>query len=450
MPLGMLSFLRFASYSFSGVYGGAPAPGSRYDQANYVLNGEIIGVIRYDIRSNGTWRLEVANYQVAGWEQWSTFDCSTGSKGFVNQLAELPARLPAPPVNDPPYPPNPLGDATPPATSSVPMTPTGDVHADSLVTPLPGTTDEYLDRVNITNAGAVRTGVDALFNATSYSIQDYLTVPSDATCSTAEQAQHCFLPDLAPGASETLVLHTKRRAGVSVETPILMTVGNLGRRTIQDFPGDASYPIFGYVENLYAVATPAPILVAPVPVTPECNPTDSDPQPVTAGVNTRLTTFCKAAAGLGMSVTASHGTATIDSYGSIRYTGDPAWRGTDTVSVTSNNGVGVNSAATTFTVNVVATATAADDSYTVSQNQVLTPTSSLMANDTIPMQAGWMVQAGATPTQHGTVSLNALDGTFTYTPNPDFVGTDSFLYRLSGPAGANSNVAKVTIVVQAH
>ena len=45
----------------------------------------------------------------------------------------------------------------------------------------------------------------------------------------------------------------------------------------------------------------------------------------------------------------------------------------------------------------------------------------------------------------GALTLNA-DGTFTYTPNADFYGTDTFTYR-ANDGTVNSNVATVTITV---
>jgi hypothetical protein len=60
-----------------------------------------------------------------------------------------------------------------------------------------------------------------------------------------------------------------------------------------------------------------------------------------------------------------------------------------------------------------------------------------------------------TPTQHGSLVPN-LDGTFTYTPGPDFFGTDSFTYQANNgvwsidstvPMSPNSNTATVTITV---
>jgi VCBS repeat-containing protein len=49
--------------------------------------------------------------------------------------------------------------------------------------------------------------------------------------------------------------------------------------------------------------------------------------------------------------------------------------------------------------------------------------------------------------EHGTLSLNP-DGSFTYTPDPNFNGTDMFSYRASDGA-ADSLVAAVTITVVA-
>ena len=52
----------------------------------------------------------------------------------------------------------------------------------------------------------------------------------------------------------------------------------------------------------------------------------------------------------------------------------------------------------------------------------------------------------ANPT-HGTLTLNA-NGSFTYTPNANFNGSDSFTYKASD-GSAESNVATVTIAVAA-
>ena len=49
--------------------------------------------------------------------------------------------------------------------------------------------------------------------------------------------------------------------------------------------------------------------------------------------------------------------------------------------------------------------------------------------------------------QHGTLSLSA-NGSFQYTSDPDFFGTDSFIYRVSNQSGTVGNEARVTINVR--
>jgi VCBS repeat-containing protein len=50
------------------------------------------------------------------------------------------------------------------------------------------------------------------------------------------------------------------------------------------------------------------------------------------------------------------------------------------------------------------------------------------------------------PPQHGTVTLN-LNGTFVYTPNPNFAGTDSFTYK-ANDGELDSNVSTVVLTIE--
>src|SRR5262249_42882051 len=56
-----------------------------------------------------------------------------------------------------------------------------------------------------------------------------------------------------------------------------------------------------------------------------------------------------------------------------------------------------------------------------------------------------LTAAVVTPPSHGTLSL-AADGSFLYTPDADFHGTDTFTYR-ANDGHADSNLATVTISV---
>lgn len=88
--------------------------------------------------------------------------------------------------------------------------------------------------------------------------------------------------------------------------------------------------------------------------------------------------------------------------------------------------------------------TALDDSYTIAEDQVFTPNAAagVLANDTdIDSPSLQAVLVGA-PT-NGSVVITA-DGSFTYTPDTDFVGVSTFTYK-ANDGQLDSNVATVTI-----
>ena len=87
-----------------------------------------------------------------------------------------------------------------------------------------------------------------------------------------------------------------------------------------------------------------------------------------------------------------------------------------------------------------------NDTFTTPPSTPLTtPAPGILTNDQAP--AGTPLTAVlVSGTASGTVNLDP-NGSFTYTPNPGFVGTDQFTYRAVGGGNA-SNVATATIVVQ--
>ena len=74
---------------------------------------------------------------------------------------------------------------------------------------------------------------------------------------------------------------------------------------------------------------------------------------------------------------------------------------------------------------------AVDDSYAVKVNSEVT--ANLLVNDS-DQDGGRITVTSNTDPSNGTVVVNA-DGTFTYTPNQDFKGTDSFTYTITDPDG---------------
>jgi len=105
---------------------------------------------------------------------------------------------------------------------------------------------------------------------------------------------------------------------------------------------------------------------------------------------------------------------------------------------------------------VVGAPFAADDpgipgDYTIAEDGSLTTVAGgspagVLDNDT-PGTGGTMTASLVADVSAGTLTLNT-DGSFTYTPNTDFNGTDIFTY-IANDGGPNSNVATVTITVTA-
>jgi VCBS repeat-containing protein len=102
------------------------------------------------------------------------------------------------------------------------------------------------------------------------------------------------------------------------------------------------------------------------------------------------------------------------------------------------------------TINITAandTPTANGDTYTTDEDTELTVgTPGVLANDT-DVDGDGLTASVVTTTANGVLVFNP-DGSFTYTPNADFNGTDSFTY-VASDGQATSTMATVTITVTA-
>ncbi len=88
---------------------------------------------------------------------------------------------------------------------------------------------------------------------------------------------------------------------------------------------------------------------------------------------------------------------------------------------------------------------AVDDGYTMAENTTLNvPAPGVLDNDSDP-DGDPLTAALASDTSHGTLSFFD-DGSFIYTPDPEFTGTDSFTYTANDGL-ADSNEATVTITI---
>ena len=115
--------------------------------------------------------------------------------------------------------------------------------------------------------------------------------------------------------------------------------------------------------------------------------------------------------------------------------------------IATSDGTSGTSPVYTVTVDpALVTPVATDDSYSVPQNTVLMGAApGVLANDT-GAPGDSLTAVLASSVSHGTLRLKP-DGSFTYTPDSGFIGTDSFTYKIVGGV-AESNIATVNISIE--
>lgn len=122
-----------------------------------------------------------------------------------------------------------------------------------------------------------------------------------------------------------------------------------------------------------------------------------------------------------------------------------------TVSVILRDEFGLASESTTFTLRVLRVntpATAFPDAYAVTEDGALSvpATAGVLLNDNDAPENDQMYSEMVTGPASGEATL-AADGSFTYLPDADFFGSDTFTYRVTDPWGGVSQPATVTIAV---
>jgi hypothetical protein len=141
----------------------------------------------------------------------------------------------------------------------------------------------------------------------------------------------------------------------------------------------------------------------------------------------------------------------------VNYTPNAGYTGPDSFTYTVSNDQNPACPSNIATVNItVCATTAGDDTATVCQGSSVNV--HVLGNDSTSCGAiNCASLTVVTQPNHGTaVPTSNCTGTgtctgcaITYTPNPDFIGNDSFTYRVSSDNGCASNTANVTVTVNA-
>jgi large repetitive protein len=138
---------------------------------------------------------------------------------------------------------------------------------------------------------------------------------------------------------------------------------------------------------------------------------------------------------------AAHGTVEVNADGSITYTPNADYHGADSFTYTVSDGQASASATVQLTVTAMNNVpTLGDLSITVAEDSAVSFTALDAAAD---VDADALYADVVTAPSHGTVTLNA-DGSFSYQPDADYFGPDSFTYTVSDGALV-SNLATVNI-----
>ena len=135
---------------------------------------------------------------------------------------------------------------------------------------------------------------------------------------------------------------------------------------------------------------------------------------------------------------AAHGAAVLNPDGSVTYTPDPDFFGSDTFEVIVTDGNGSFEQSTVdVTVLPVNDDPVAVDDFSATQ-QAAPVTIDVLSNDADADGDTLQVSLdGANGPSQGSAAVNP-DGTITYTPDPDFLGVDDFEYILSDGSGTTS------------
>jgi VCBS repeat-containing protein len=250
-------------------------------------------------------------------------------------------------------------------------------------------------------------------------------------------------PDQRTPNIAAIIQEIIERPGWSSGNSLAFIFTGTGRRTTVAYDGDPCGAPLLHIEFTEVENTP-PIAVDDGYTTDEdvtlnvvapgvlVNDTDADGDPLTAILNTDVTS----------------GTLTLNLDGSFQYTPDVDFYGTDYFIYGVNDGTAdSNLASVTITVDPVNDGgpVAVNDSYTTDEDVTLNVVApGVLGNDT-DVDGDPLIAILDTGPVSGTLTLN-FDGSFQYTPDADFYGTDTFSYVAIG-GFVVSNIATVTITV---
>ncbi|MCC6076110.1 Ig-like domain-containing protein, partial [Pseudomonas sp. GCM10022188] len=175
--------------------------------------------------------------------------------------------------------------------------------------------------------------------------------------------------------------------------------------------------------------------------------TTAEDTPVNGDVSANDSTTSGGALSFAKASDPAHGSVVVNSDGTYTYTPDANWSGADSFDYTVTDAASGESLTHTVTITVTAAVdlTAVADSISTAED---TPVNGTVASNDSTSSGGALSFAKAGDPAHGSVVVNA-DGTYTYTPDANWSGADSFDYTVTDVASGESLTRTVTITVTA-
>jgi VCBS repeat-containing protein len=141
----------------------------------------------------------------------------------------------------------------------------------------------------------------------------------------------------------------------------------------------------------------------------------------------------------------AHGALTLNEDGSFSYTPDLNYFGADSFTYRASDGAAGSETTVTINVSAVNDAPVASvDAFTVEAGSLQVAAPGVLGNDA-DVDSGTLTARLVSSTANGVLTLRE-DGSFSYTPNQGFSGTDRFTY-VSNDGSLDSNVATVVLTV---
>jgi VCBS repeat-containing protein len=235
-----------------------------------------------------------------------------------------------------------------------------------------------------------------------------------------------YTPDADYVGADSFVVTVADGHGGSANVTVLVDVTPVNDAPV---PGDVLDPTWNSADGRYEISTPED---TPKSGTIAASDLDADTLSFTEQTGP------------------THGTLSLNATtGAWTYTPDADYVGADSFVVTVADGHG-GSANVTVLVDVTPvndppvpgditdpTWNAADGRYEVSTPEDTPKSGTIAASDLDADTLSFTEQTGPT---HGTLSLNATTGAWTYTPDADYVGADSFVVTVADGHGGSANV----------